>query len=194
MKTSTESKRIFGSLVVLSLLFTSCRHLRPSPWPSITEVSVRHHFAANKESERLKAIIYDRAGKPLYCLDARFCWRDYEVEDYNFSGTLDCRLFPMNGETSCVTLLQNTAHATRDWQTYGRFLHEELVGFAGADPSRAMVQRCGVRGMVIEIQVFNVKEQKDKKGIATFDMIFTAKNCSPKERLYANGAVAAQDY
>src|SRR5260370_465927 len=139
-------------------------------------------------------MIYDRAGKPLYCLDARFCWRDYEVEDYNFSGTLDCRLYPLNEESPYVTLLQNTAHATSDWETYGRFLHEELVGFAGADESRFMVQRCGVRGMVIEIQVFNVKEQKENGGIATFDMIFTAKNCSPKEQLYANGAIAAQDH
>jgi hypothetical protein len=148
----------------------------------IKEVSVCHHFAANKESEQLKAMILDHDGKPIYCLDARFCWRDYETGDYDFSGTLDCRLYALTGSSFYTTLLQNTVGATRDWQTYGRFTREELIGLVGADASRSIVQRCRVRGMIIEIEVFNVKEQKEDGSIASCDMIFTTRNAPHGEQ------------
>jgi hypothetical protein len=157
----------------------------------IKEVSVRHHFAANKESEQLKAMIYDHDGKSIYCLDARFCWRDYDTEDYDFSGALDCRLYPLTGSSLYPTLLQDTVNATRDWQTYGRFTREVLAGLAGADATRSIIQRCGVRGMMIEIEVFNVKEKEEDGSIVSFDVIFTAKNSSPKKHLYSNREIAA---
>ncbi len=175
MDASIQLRRF--SLLLLTLLLASCSHFQRNQWPSIKEVSVRHHFAANKESEQLKTMIYNHSGKPLYCLDARFCWRDYETEDYDFSGALDCRLYPVNGSSFYPTLLQNIASATRDWQTYGRFTGAELVGLIGADDSRSIVQRCWVRGMFIQIEVFNiVKDEKEDGHMTSLDMIFTAKN------------------
>lgn len=185
--TSTESNRIWGVLFVFTLLLTSCRHLQPDRWPSIKEVSVRHHFAANTESEQFKAMIYDHDGTPVYCLDARFCWRDYETESYDFSGALDCRIYPLAGSSLYPTLLQNTPDATRDWQTYGRFTREEFTGLAGADASRSIVQRCHLRGMHIEIEVFNVKEQKEDGSIASFDMIFKARK-APSRCMTTSGS------
>ena len=180
---------ILGTLLVLTLLLASCSHLQRSPWPMIKEVSVRHHFAANKESEQLKAMIYDHDGKPLYCLDARFCWRDYETDDYDFSGALDCRLYPLDGSSLYPTLLQNNINATRDWETYGRFTSEDLVGLVGADASRSVVQRCWVRGMFVEIEVSNiVKEQREDGRITSLDMIFTIKNAPA-----ANAEIAARE-
>jgi len=169
-------------------LLTSCCHLQRGQWPSIKEVSVRHHFEENKESEQLKVMIYDHNGKRIYCLDARFCWRYYELNDYDFSGVLDCRLYPLAESSFYPTLLQNEINATRDWQTYGRFTDEDLVGLVGADSSRSIVQRCWVRGMFIEIEVSNVvKEQKgDGYHITSLDMIFTVKNDRS-----ANGEIAA---
>jgi hypothetical protein len=191
MKTSARLGWVWAGLFIFPLLLMSCQNLQHDEWPLIKEVSVRHHFAENKESEQLKLVIYARNSKPLYCLDARFCWRDYELEDYDFSGTLDCRLYPLSESSSSVTLLQNVVHSTRDWETYGRFLHEELIGLAGADASRSIVQRCGVRGMIIIIRVFNIKKDKEKGSIVSFDMTFTARNSTSKERPYANGPIAA---
>jgi len=168
----------------------ACIHSQRRDWPLIKESSIRQHFTANRTNEQAKAVIYDQAGKPRYCLDARFCWRDFDDErDYDFSGTLDCRLYPVAGEF-CPTLLWNTQNPTRDWQTYGRFTSEDLSGLVGADTSRSIIQRCRVRGMIIDIEVFNVKG--DSERIRSLDMIFTAKN-SPvaNERLYPNHETAA---
>jgi hypothetical protein len=201
MKAPIYSGWISGALFLLAFLLVSCAHLQHSQWPLIKEVSIRHHFAADKEYEQSKAVIYGQDGKPLYCLDARFGWRDYETKDYDFSGVLDCRLYdcrlyPLNGSLIeegeqgiqyYPTLLFNTTNATADWQTYGRFTDEDLAGLIGADASRSIVQRCWVRGMAIKIEVFNVKEQKGSKTIKSLDLIFTAKN-NPA----ATAAIAAE--
>jgi hypothetical protein len=107
MKASASKRMMLGNLLILPLLLTSCCHLQRGQWPSIKEVSVRHHFEENKESEQLKVMIYDHNGKRLYCLDARFCWRYYELNDYDFSGVLDCRLYPLAESSFYPTLLQN---------------------------------------------------------------------------------------
>jgi hypothetical protein len=176
MKSPIQLRWISGALFLLAFLLVSCAHLQHSQWPLIKAASIRHHFAADKENEQSKAVIYGRDGKPLYGMDARFCWRDYETEDYDFSGVLDCRLYLLSGSSLYPTLLQNTTNATRDWQTYGRFTSEDLVGLIGADASRSIVQQCWVRGMSIKIKIFNVKEQKGSKTITSLDMIFTAEN------------------
>jgi hypothetical protein len=179
-------------LLLLALLHSSCVHPQVREWPLIKEVNVRHHFAANKTNEQEKALIYDKGGKPLYCLDARFCWRDFDDErDYYYSGTLDCRLYPVAGDFS-PTVLWNTQNPTRDWQTYGRFTSEDLAGLVGADASRSIIQRCRVRGMIIEIEVLNIKG--DSERIRSLDLIFTAKNSSlANERLYPNHETTAPD-
>src|SRR5215813_547033 len=84
-----KRSRIWAASAALALLLPSCSHLQSGRWPAIKEASVRHHFAATKESEKVRAVIYSQEGKAMYCLDARFCWRDYETGDYDFSGALD---------------------------------------------------------------------------------------------------------
>lgn len=186
----TPTNPIWSLLTVLAcaLLLGSCAQVQPSRWPAVKDVTIFHHFAADKDREQCKALIYGQNGKALYCLDARFCWRDFEDErDYDFSGTLDCRLYPLSGFSTYPTLLQNNVNATADWQSYGRFTDSDLASLVGADPSRSIMQRCWVRGMAVSIEIFNVKQDKGSKAIKNFDMIFTAKN-EPA----ATGAIAAQ--
>jgi hypothetical protein len=188
VKISIQPKGTLGMLFLLIFLLVSCAPVQGGQWPLIKEISVRHHFAADKEHEQAKAMIYGQSGKPLYCLDARFGWRDYETKDYDYSGTLDCRLYPVGGSPSYYpTLLQNATNATADWQSYGRFTDVDLQSLVGAGPSRSIVQRCWVRGMAIKIEVFNVKKEKEGGAIKSLDMIFIVKNDSA-----ATAEVAAQ--
>jgi hypothetical protein len=188
LESLSKSKWGASALSLFTLLLVSCAHIQSEKWPLIKDVSFFHHFEANKKSEQCKALIYGQNGKELYCLDARFCWRDFDDErDYDFSGTLDCRLYPMTGSSSYPTLLQNNVNATADWQSYGRFTDADLKSLVGADASRSIVQRCWVRGMAIEIEILNVKDETGSKEIKNFDMIFTAKNDQA-----AIGAIAAQ--
>src|SRR5258708_2276647 len=128
MKATAQPGRILGMMFLTAFLLVSCAHRQRHEWPVIEEMNVRHHFAANRESEQLKTMIRDLSGKPLHCLDARFCWRFFDDErDYGYSGTLDCRLYPVGAESHYPTVLMNDVNATRDWQTYGRFTDEELL-------------------------------------------------------------------
>jgi hypothetical protein len=167
---STRSGWSLGILLAATTLLTSCNHLQHTQWPAIRQVSVCHHFAANRDSEQLKAMIYGKDGKPLYCIDARFCWRDSQDERGQCSpGALDCRLYPLSG-------LAPTSSKAADWPTCGRFTEAELAGLAGADASRSISRRCAVRGMSITIQVLNIVREYDGRGVASLDMVFTASN------------------
>ena len=189
MKALTPRKWFAPQLFALTLLFTCSCQMQHNFWPPVKEVTLRHHFEANQKNEQAGLTIYSRNGKPLYFLDSRFCWRDYETGDYDFSGLLDCRLYPAGGFLNYPTLLQNTSNATRDWQTYGRFTYDELIGLAGADESRSLVQRCWVRGMFIQVEVLNIaKEENAERKIMSLDMVFTVKN-SPG----SNREIAARD-
>jgi hypothetical protein len=155
---------IHGIAWLCFLFITTGCHLQGNNWSRITECRVTHRFGDNREADCLKTIITDRHGRPLYCLDARLCWRDFDDEkNYYYSGALDCRLYPVD-EPTYPTLLFNVPHPDRDWQTYGRFTHRELSALIGSDGSRRLIQDCCVRGMFIEIAVFNVVASHTEPG------------------------------
>jgi hypothetical protein len=189
MKLLTQWRWFALLLSSFTLLFICSCQIQHHFWPPVKEISLRHHFEATKKNEQVRVTIYGRDSKPLYLLDARFCWRDYETGDYDFSGILDCRLYSSGGFLNYPTLLQNTTNATRDWQTYGRFTYDELIGLAGVDDSRRLVQQCWLRGMFIQIEVLNITKEANSEGnIASLDMVFSVKN-SPS----SNREIAARD-
>lgn len=151
---------IFAVVILGALLSKICVgsiHDGQKQWPEIKEMTVTCCFAEEKR-EQLNIIIYDKKGFPLYCLEARFNAWKYGNEDYNFSGTFECRLFPLNPENSMghSTIFQNEKDATRDWQNDARFLKDDLIGLVGSRSSRSLVQRCKTRGMYIEMEINNV--------------------------------------
>lgn len=157
---------ILGAL--LSKICIDSIHDTKKQWPEIKEMTVTCCFAAEKR-EQLNISICDKKGFPLYCFEARFNAWKYGNEDYNFSGTFECRLFPLNSKNSMghPTIFQNEKDATRDWQNDARFLKNDLIGLAGARSSRSLVQRCKARGMYIEMEINNVvlDEEGNTKGM-----------------------------
>ncbi len=171
MKTNKIYIIKYLSILIILFLFISSCYNNKKKWPEIINVSENYHFISN-ESEKFLLTIYDINQKPLYCFDARFNAWKYDNGDYNFSGILDCRLFPVSPTNKAYsTLFQNERNATRDWQTSGRFLYSELIGLSDAPLSRSIIQRCKVRGMCIEIEVNNITSTTNQeKQIKSLDL------------------------
>lgn len=144
-------------------------------WPRIKELRRNVHF--DGKSPRFQVNICSEAGTALYVLDARMPPSDDPGGSaYDYSGAFDCRLYPAAGGAEYPTLLQNIRNATRDWQTDGRFLREELVALSGAGESRCLVQRSRVRGMLVEIEIYNVTKDEGTGSIRSFDARFSFSN------------------
>jgi len=146
------------SFLIEGLLCIADDSVKQKQWPIIQEVVGKYRFILG-EKEIFKMTVLDHEGFPLYCFDARFNAGEYGNGAYNFSGTFDCRLFPINPEKhpeGLPTLFLNHRNATRDWQTDARFLDRDLIGLIGARSSRYLIQRCKVQGMYIEMEINNV--------------------------------------
>lgn len=127
-------------------------------WPRIQETKMSFHFVSEK-NEEFKATIYDKEGSDAYHLDCRFNAWKYNAPDYSFSGMLDCRLLPSKVDDGCVsysTLFQDVAHATRDWESGGRFTGDELLGSMDSGAFRPIVRKFRLRGMRVILEVKNV--------------------------------------
>jgi len=147
---------LMAILTVISCASRSDHASQANRWPAIREMTTAHHFILRKD-EAFKCTVYGESGEPLYVLDARIDTDAQSSADYDFSGVLDCRLIEAKGvDRHYPTLFQSDKYATRDWETYGRFTQEDLVGLAGAPSSRSIIQRCWLRGMCIQMEVNNV--------------------------------------
>lgn len=151
---------IFAVAIIGTLwlnIYRGSIHDTKKQWTEIREMTVTYCFVAEKR-EQLNITICDKKGFSLYCFEARFHAWKYGNEDYNFSGTFECRLFSANPKNGMghPTIFQNEKDATRDWQNDARFLKKELIGLVGSRSSRSLVQRCKARGMYIEMEINNV--------------------------------------
>ncbi len=145
-------------------------------WPQIAELTLKVHFSA-KDRSAFKQTIFSKSGDPLYILDARIPSDVNNDPDYDYSGVFDCRLYPINVVgVHYSTLLQNVRGATRDWQSDGRFLSSEIIGLAGSNGSRFLVQRSRLRGMSVTIEISNVIKDESTGEIASFDVCFLFRN------------------
>lgn len=162
--------------VAVLVFFASCSQRDARNWPAVSEGSLTHHFVL-KSGEVWKFSVNDRNGNPLYLFDSRFNAGEHESPDFNFSGVFDCRLYsPEDREYS--NYLQNVKVSTRDWESDGRFLGSELIGLAGAGPSRRIVQVCMVRGMRIKMEISNVtiRQADEKTSIISMDFLISFVN------------------
>lgn len=180
--------------IVGVLLLCSCGREKLAVWPSIAEISVVHRFVVQSD-ERFEFPVAGLNGQELYRFDARFNAGEHDAADYSYSGTLDCRLY-VPGDTTYPSLFQNVRAATRDWQTDGRFLEGELLGLVDAPSTRTIVQRCRLRGMSVELEVFNVRAVLDggTKKIASLDLRAVFRNDpNATEDISVSGTGSAAD-
>lgn len=139
---------------------------RTIKWPKIKTLREIIHFSGHQLE---KINIVGQSGKPLYLLECLLNPNDNDSnEDFDYSGNFECRL------TSCYdyrhsNLLTENPYPTRDWDSRGRFLVEEITGDCANYPDYGRVRNFRLRGMHLTLAIKNIElsttTQKDGEKI-----------------------------
>ena len=136
-------------------LWSSLLCAEPEPWPGVMPLKQSMYFSRGAPFAS-GTTIFARDGNPLYLLECH----DYSYKrDYGFlySGSFECRLTALYGQSSYSTLLTDDPHQSRDWQSRGRFLGEELAGDCATYPEFGAVRHFRLRKMSITFAMRDVK-------------------------------------
>jgi hypothetical protein len=153
---------------ILAGLNIGCSHdeakstkLIPETWPKV--VAFKNEFQlADHTNQSFKLEIKDEKGKPLYLLQGHMNAWDFAGNDFWYSGDFECRLTEL-GVKHSENLLAEDENATRDSQSRGRFLRQELESKCWDYPDYGHLRCFKLRGMelCIEIGSYEIGE-KDK--------------------------------
>lgn len=125
-------------------------------WPVINPVKKSFHFIDHREMGA-ELIIVGIDGTPLYLLECYLNAYDHEDRNFNYSGSFECRLTSLYSKERYSTLLTDQINQTRDWQSRGRFLLEELTGKCSEYPEYGRVRHFRLRGMNLTLEIKNLK-------------------------------------
>lgn len=155
---------LFISLILVVAQFTgvtfSIGEEKKHSWPVILPMKKSLHFADNHDmGAQLKITGID--GAPLYLLECYLNAYDHEDRNFDYSGDFECRLTSLYSKDRYSTLLTEEKHQTRDWQSRGRFLNEELTGKCLEYPEYGRVRHFRLRDINL---TFEVKHFKMKPG------------------------------
>ncbi len=118
-------------------------------WPAIRPTRIGVPFPDARKADTT-VVIKESNGKPLYRLACHTS--DYSGDtDFDYSGDFECRLTSLDSSEGYSTLLTDDPQPTRDWQSRGRFLAEDLVGSCGTYPEYGLVRHFRLRGMAITL-------------------------------------------
>ena len=128
-------------------------------WPEILPIMKTIHFVDHQEgAARLKVV--GKNSTPLYLLECYLNAYDHEDRNFDYSGDFECRFTSLYDDShGHSTLLIEDPYPTRDWQSRGRFLIEELKGKCAEYPEYGRIRHFRLRGMnlMLEIKAFKIK-------------------------------------
>jgi hypothetical protein len=140
------------ALLLTLLIGTSAEPEDKALWPKV-QTTKKTICLANRKKESARLLIRSENGKPLYLLECRINAYDHQDPNFDYSGDFECRLTSLYSKESISTLLTEEEHPTRDWQSRGRFLLEELAGKCADYPEYGKVRHFRLRGMELTIAV-----------------------------------------
>jgi hypothetical protein len=104
--------------------------------------------------------IFSATGDTLYILECH--QYGYERDpNFSYSGAFECRLKSASSSDSYSTLLTDDPHQSRDWESRGRFLVQELVGECARYPEYGLERSFRVRGMLITLRMSDLKWSRE---------------------------------
>jgi hypothetical protein len=122
-------------------------------WPEIKPMRKIIHFSGHK----LVAVeIGDDREVPLYLLQCLLNPNDDDSNSaFNFSGDFECRLSSFYDNRQS-TLLTENLYPTRDWESRGRFLIEEITGKCADYPDYGKIRKFRLRGMNLTLKIIDL--------------------------------------
>jgi hypothetical protein len=134
-----------------------------SLWTEVQPLKKRFRFVDHRDAgAQLKLVGTD--GTPLYLIECYLNAYDHEDPNFDYSGDFECRLSSLYTKEAYSTLLTEEKKQSRDWQSRGRFLIEELTGKCSEYPEYGLVRHFRLRGMELTLEIKNLKL---KQGSAT---------------------------
>lgn len=125
-----------------------------SSWPAIQSATKSFHFVDHRDTG-IQMKINSTDGTPLYLLECYLNAYDHEDPNFDYSGDFECRLSSLYSKEKYSTLLTEEKHPTRDWQSRGRFLLEELQGKCSEYPEYGRLRHFKLRGMDLTLEIKN---------------------------------------
>lgn len=131
-------------------------------WPEILPFKKSFYFADPNKTEA-KMDIFGRDGTPLYLLECHL--GPHEDPAFDYSGDFECRLTSLYSKDAFSTLLTENPKQSRDWQSRGRFLIEELIGKCAVYPEYGKIRHFKLRGMELTLGIKSLKMQVDSRDV-----------------------------
>jgi hypothetical protein len=149
MNRVSTARHLWLPVATLATSLCARRDTRAQGWPPIERTRVAVSFSDARRADTT-FVIKGAGGRPLYRLACHTS--DYSGDsDFDYSGDFECRLTSLYSTESYSTLLTDNPDQSRDWQSRGRFLAEELIGKCGAYPEYGLVRHFRFRGMRITL-------------------------------------------
>jgi hypothetical protein len=147
---------------LLACVASACAFGRSPLWPPVVPLDTRAQLV-DREKENVDLKILAQDGKPIYFLECYLNAYSHEDPAFDYSGDFECRLSSLGSKDSYSTLLTDVEGATRDWQSRGRFLIEELSGVCATYPEYGRIRHFSLRGMNLTIEVEGLEIETGSK-------------------------------
>lgn len=155
---------LIGTLCLLILLLSLAHAAESNSWPTIRPLARTYRFNSIQEA-KLKTIIRRQDGKPEYILECHAYPVAPRAEDFVYSGDFECRLHSYDNKDSESTLLTELPDATRDWESRGRFLAEQLVAPCDQYEDLGRRRSFQLRGFRLKLNLSNIAFDNDHRSL-----------------------------
>lgn len=123
-------------------------------WPQVVPLKGSFYFKDASEASA-RVTVRSPSGRSLYLLECHA--KGYEGDpEFDYSGDFECRLRSLYSKESYSTLLTDRPDQSRDWESRGRFLVEELLGRCAEYPEFGRLRHFDLRGMRITLEMYNI--------------------------------------
>jgi hypothetical protein len=145
-------------------------------WPPVRPSVLRYHFQSASQA-KLKTVIEEADGKPLYILECYASLAAPQTGEFMYSGDFECRLHSSDNKDHVSTLLTELPDADSDWESRGRFLAEQLVEPCGVYDNLGRRRIFRLRGFKLELNLSHVAFDESRpsfsekgKALKAFDL------------------------
>lgn len=152
MRNRSTRVALFVTCFLIVFAFGICA--QASKWPEVVPMHKGYHFTNARTSE-IDLSVLGAKGEPLYRMECHTF--EYEKDPgFDYSGDFECRLKSLYSDDAYSTLLTEEPQQTRDWQSRGRFLAEEIEGKCADYPEFGRVRHFRLRGIKITLTISDV--------------------------------------
>ncbi|RJQ53428.1 MAG: hypothetical protein C4526_06590 [Nitrospiraceae bacterium] len=178
------------SIFIVGLLSSSLSYCQAEKktWPVVAKLQKSIYFEDASKAEA-KITIAGIEGQPLYLIKCH-TWLYESDPDFDYSGDFECRLTSLYSPNYYSTLFTDNPKQSRDWESRGRFLAEELYGKCGDYPEYGRKRQFRLRGMKITLAISDLKvrtidnvvtRQRPRIETFRFDILVESDPTAPSE-------------